>query len=131
MKVDGIFEVAIRVKNLDASAKFYQEVIGLKEGLYDEGRRWLFLWVGPKNGMVVLQEDKESFPRQHFAFKVQESDLNGLRENLEKSNVVIEGSVSLDWMNAVSVYFADPDGHDIEFCAIRKTPTMNRRRRPL
>jgi catechol-2,3-dioxygenase len=84
MKVDGVFEVAIKVKNLDASAKFYQEVIGFKKGLYDETRRWLFLWVGSNNGMLVLQEDKESCPRQHFAFRVQESDLNGLKEILEK-----------------------------------------------
>jgi catechol-2,3-dioxygenase len=119
MKVDGIFEVAVRVKNLDASARFYQEVIGLKEGLYDEARRWLFLWVGTNNGMVVLQEDKEIFPRQHFAFRVKESDLIGMKENLERNNVAVEGPVSLDWMNAVSIYFADPDGHDVELCAIR------------
>ena len=133
MKVDGIFEVAIKVKNLDASAKFYQEVIGLNKGLYDESRRWLFLWVGTNNGMVVLQEDKDGCPRQHFAFRVQESDLNGLKEHLEKSGVVVEGPVSLDWMNAVSVYFADPDGHDLEFCAIRNAsfaPTLNRRQEP-
>ena len=120
MKIDGIFEVAIKVKNLDISAKFYQDVIGFKKGLYDEKRRWLFLWVGDKKGMVVLQEDNGSFPRQHFAFRVEESQLTGLKEYLVKSDVVVEGPVSLDWMNAVSVYFVDPDGHDVEFCAIRK-----------
>ena len=127
MKVDGVFEVAIKVKNLDASASFYQEAIGFKKGLYDETRRWLFLWVGSNNGMLVLQEDKESCPRQHFAFRVEESDLNGLKENLEERGVVVEGPVSLDWMNAVSLYFADPDGHDVEFCAIRK---LNREQEP-
>jgi catechol-2,3-dioxygenase len=125
MKVDGIFEVAIKVKDLDVSAKFYQDVIGFKKGLYDQTRRWLFLWVGTNNGMLVLQEDKENFSRQHFAFAVQESDLNSLKEILEKSNVLVEGPVSLDWMNAVSLYFADPDGHDVEFCAIRKASTLN------
>jgi len=25
----------------------------------------------------------------------------------------------LDWMNAVSLYFSDPDGHDLELCALR------------
>ena len=120
MKIDGIFEVAIKVKDLDISAKFYQEVLGFNKGLYDEKRRWLFLWVGGNKGMVVLQEDNGSFPRQHFAFRVEESELIGLKEYLVKGDVVVEGPVSLDWMNAVSVYFADPDGHDVEFCAIRK-----------
>jgi lactoylglutathione lyase len=119
MKIDGLFEVAFKVKNLDLSSKFYQEVLGFKKGLYDEKRRWLFLWVGDNNGMVVLQEDKEHWPRQHFAFRVKESELSRLKEYLENNDVVVEGPVSLDWMNAISVYFADPDGHDLEFCAIR------------
>ena len=119
MKIDGIFEVAIKVKNLDISAKFYEEVIGFNKGLYDETRRWLFLWVGDKKGMLVLQEDSRSFPRQHFAFRVEGSELTDMKEHLVKSHVAVEGPVSLDWMNAVSLYFVDPDGHDIEFCAIR------------
>ena len=119
MKIDGVFEVALKVKDLDVSSKFYQEVLGFKKGLYDEKRRWLFLWVGNNNGMVVLQEDKGSWSQQHFAFRVDETELNGLKDYLESRNVVVEGPVSLDWMNAVSVYFLDPDGHDLEFCAIR------------
>ena len=119
MKIDGIFEVAIKVKNLDIAARFYQEVIGFKKGLYDEKRRWLFLWVRDNKGMVVLQEDTGNFPRQHFAFRVEESELTGLKEYLAKNHLAVEGPVSLDWMNAVSLYFADPDGHDVEFCAIR------------
>ena len=122
MKIDGVFEVALKVKDLDMSSKFYQEVLGFKKGLYDEKRRWLFLWVGNNNGMVVLQEDKGSWPHQHFAFRVDENELNGLKDYLESRDVVVEGPVSLDWMNAVSVYFPDPDGHDLEFCAIRKCP---------
>lgn len=120
MKIDGVFEVAVKVKDLDMSSKFYREVLGFKKGLYDEKRRWLFLWVGNNNGMVVLHEDKGSWPRQHFAFRVDETELNGLKEYLENRNVAVEGPVSLDWMNAVSIYFPDPDGHDLEFCAIRK-----------
>ena len=119
MKIDGVFEVALKVKNLDASSEFYQEILGFKKGLYDEKRRWLFLWVGNNAGMVVLQEDKGSWPRQHFAFRVEESELHRLKEYLESRNIAVEGPVSLAWMNAVSVYFPDPDGHDLEFCAMR------------
>lgn len=119
MKIDGLFEVAFKVKDLDVSSKFYQEVLGFNIGLYDEKRRWLFLWVGNDNGMVVLQEDKGSWPRQHFAFRVCETELNGLKEYLESKNIVVEGPVSLAWMNAVSVYFPDPDDHELELCAIR------------
>lgn len=118
MKIDGVFEVAVKVKNLDVSSKFYQEVLGFTKGHYDEKRRWLFLWVGNNQGMVVLQEDKGSLPQQHLAFTVDKAELNGLKEYLESRNIVVEGPVALDWMNAVSVYFSDPDGHDLEFCAL-------------
>jgi len=119
MKIDGLFEVAFKVKNLDVSAEFYQDVLGFKKGLYDEKRRWLFLWVGDNLGMVVLQEDKGNWPRQHFAFRVEEAELHRLKEYLESRNVGVTGPVALDWMNAVSVYFPDPDGHELELCALR------------
>jgi lactoylglutathione lyase len=118
MKIDGVFEVAVKVKNLAVSSTFYHEVLGFKKGFYDEQRRWLFLWIGDNQGMVVLQEDNGSWPQQHFAFRVDKTELDGLKECLENRNVVVEGPVSLDWMNAVSVYFSDPDGHDLEFCAL-------------
>ena len=119
MNIDNLFEVAVKVKNLDVSARFYEKVLGFRKGLFDEQRRWLFLWVGNDKGMVVLQEDQGEWPRQHFAFRVGESELAGLKKYLEIRNVTVEGPVSLDWMNAVSVYFSDPDGHDLELCAIR------------
>ena len=119
MKINGVFEVALKVKDLDVSSKFYQEVLGFKKGLYDEARRWLFLWVGENTGMVVLQEDKGDWPLQHFAFSVDESALDQLKEALERRNIQVDGPVLLEWMNAASLYFADPDGHALEFCAIR------------
>jgi len=119
MKINGLFEVALKVRNLEESAKFYQEVLGFKKGLYDDKRRWLFLWVGDNSSMIVLQEDSGSWPRQHFAFRVDEAELNGLKQFLERSNIGVNGPVSLDWMNAVSLYFPDPDGHELELCAIR------------
>jgi lactoylglutathione lyase len=119
MTIDSVFEVAVKVKHLHVSTTFYKEVLGFREGLLDEKRRWLFLWVGSQQGMVVLQEDQGYWPRQHFAFRVRESDLPRLKVQLEDHNIVVEGPVSLDWMNAVSLYFADPDGHDLELCALR------------
>lgn len=121
MKIESLFEVAFKVNDLEVSSKFYQDVLGFKKGYYDETRRWLFLWVGNRSGMVVLQEDKGNWPRQHFAFRVDETELDGLKDYLESQNIVMQGPVLLDWMNAISVYFSDPDGHDLEFCAMSIT----------
>ena len=119
MKINGVFEVALKVRDLEASTKFYQEVLGFEPGLRDERRRWLFLWVGGRAGMVVLQEDKGTWPQQHFAFTVDESDLGRLQKSLEARGIQVTGPVHQDWMNALSLYFPDPNGHDLEFCALR------------
>ena len=118
LPIKGLYEVAIRVKDLARAEAFYKEVLGLKEGLRDERRNWLFLYAGGEAGMVVLQEDKGEWPTQHFAFTVNEPDLRQAREMLREKGVSVSDPVYHEWMNAVSVYFDDPDGHALELLAL-------------
>ncbi|MDD5581372.1 MAG: VOC family protein [Methylobacter sp.] len=70
MKINGVFEVALKVKDLDVSAKFYQEVLGFKKGLCDEKHRWLFLWAGAAAGMsgrVIFAAGWAGMPIKAFA----------------------------------------------------------------
>ena len=108
----------IKVKSLEDSSAFYEEVLGLRRGLYDESRKWLFLWVGNNAGMLVLQESEGEWPIQHFAFKVDVFEIDNLKTTLEEKGLNVEGPVELDWMNAKSLYIEDPDGNDVEFCAL-------------
>lgn len=117
LPIRGVYEVAIRVKDLSKSEVFYTQTLGLEVGLRDEKRKWVFLRAGGQAGMIVLQEDKNSWPTQHFAFTVAERDLENAAAALVKQGVVIEGPVYHEWMPAKSVYFSDPDGHDLELCA--------------
>ena len=57
LPIKGVYEIAIRVKDLARAESFYTGVLGLKEALRDERRNWLFLYAGGNAGMVVLQED--------------------------------------------------------------------------
>ena len=41
--ITGVYEVAVRVKDLERSEAFYCGVLGLESGLRDESRRWHFL----------------------------------------------------------------------------------------
>jgi catechol 2,3-dioxygenase-like lactoylglutathione lyase family enzyme len=118
LPIKGLYEVAIRVKDLARAEAFYKEVLGLKEGLRDERRNWLFLYAGGDAGMVVLQEDKGEWPTQHFAFIVNEPDIGQATEMLRKKGVSVSEPVYHEWMNAVSVYFDDPDGHALELLAL-------------
>jgi len=115
--IRGIYEVAIRVKDLPRAEAFYTEVLGLVEGIRDERRNWVFLRAGGNAGMIVLQEDKGDWPKQHFAFTVAESDIEHAANSLRKKGFEVEGPVLHDWMPAKSIYFDDPDGHALELCA--------------
>jgi lactoylglutathione lyase len=119
LPIKGIYEVAVRVKDLARAESFYTQVLGLKEGLRDESRNWLFLYAGGGAGMVVLQEDKGDWPKQHFAFAVDEVDLVKAEKLLREKGVEISGPVVHEWMNGVSLYFDDPDGNALELIALR------------
>jgi len=117
LAIRGVYEVAIRVKDLPRSEAFYRDILGLEEGLRDTRRPWLFLRTGGQDGMVVLQEDQSDWPSQHIAFTVAEADIERAAEILKEHGVEVRGPVTHDWMPAKSVYFADPDGHALELCA--------------
>jgi lactoylglutathione lyase len=117
LSIRGVYEVAIRVKDLARSEPFYCDVLGLEPALRDEYRHWLFLWVGDKAGVVVLQQDRSRFAPQHLAFTVEEPELERAAAILEQRGISTEGPVLHEWMQAKSLYFPDPDGHDLELCA--------------
>ena len=117
LSIRGVYEVAIRVKDLARSEPFYCDVLGLEPGLRDDHRQWLFLWVGDKAGVVVLQQAPARFIPQHLAFTVDEAELERAAEILKQRGIAIDGPVVHEWMQAKSLYFTDPDGHDLELCA--------------
>ena len=65
----------------------------VKEALRDEERRWLFLRAGGSAGMVVLQEDRGSWPAQHLAFRtdVDAAGLETAAERIEQANEARQG----------------------------------------
>ena len=51
----------------------------------------------------------------HFAFEVARDDLDGAVGRVRGAGVEVFGPVELEWMNAESYYFYDPDGNLLEF----------------
>jgi len=115
--IRGIYEVAIRVKDLARAEKFYREVLELQEGVRDEKRNWLFLRAGGNAGMVVLQEDKGDWPAQHFAFTIEAADIERAATMLRQKGISVSDPVVHQWMQATSLYFDDPDGNALELIA--------------
>jgi lactoylglutathione lyase len=118
LPITGLYEIAIRVKDLARAESFYKEVLGLEEGLRDERRNWLFLRAGGDAGMVVLQEDKGDWPKQHFAFAINKADMKLAAAMLKDKGIAASEPVYHDWMKAFSVYFDDPDGHSLELTSL-------------
>jgi catechol 2,3-dioxygenase-like lactoylglutathione lyase family enzyme len=116
LRIQGVYEVAIKVRNLAASERFYTDVLGCEVGLRDPRRPWIFLRAGA-GGMIVLQEDHGDWPQQHFAFSVAERDIDAAAAELGRRGVATQGPMVHDWIPAKSLYFVDPDGHDLELCA--------------
>jgi lactoylglutathione lyase len=117
MNLRGVYEVAIRVRDLARAEEFYERTLGLPVGSRDDERRTVFLRVGGEAGMLVLREDKGEWPVQHLAFTVERGDIEPAAQALKAAGVPTEGPVHHAWMPATSLYFSDPDGHDLELCA--------------
>jgi lactoylglutathione lyase len=115
--IRGVYEVAVRVKDLSRAEPFYRDVLGLELGIRDAERHWVFLRAGGEAGMVVLQEDRGAWPLQHFALTVGEADMQRAADLLRARGVAVRGPVVHDWMPATSLYFEDPDGNSLELCA--------------
>ena len=122
LPIRGLYEVAIRVKHLPTSEAFYRNILGLQVGIRDDRRNWLFLRAGGDAGMIVLQQDAGEWPIQHFAFTVDEADIERSAQMLRERGVEVEGPVIHEWMSATSIYFDDPDGNNLELLALMKRP---------
>ena len=117
MPISGLYEVAIRVKSLPRAEAFYCEVLELQVAIREPKRQMLFLRIGADAGMIVLQRDPAVFPKLHLAFTIADTDIERAATLLRERGLAVRGPVTHEWMPARSVYFADPDGHDLELCA--------------
>jgi len=117
--ISSVYEVAVKVRDLRSAEAFYREVLSLQFGLRDERRNWVFLRAGGSAGMVVLQKDRGEWPRQHFAFRVEDSELERAAALLTQKGVSVTDPVFHEQLKGRSVYFADPDGHELELFAAK------------
>jgi catechol 2,3-dioxygenase-like lactoylglutathione lyase family enzyme len=133
-KVSRLLETALYVEDLERSARFYQEVLGLApiigtpsemeaqsrvlRPLHIPGGQVLLLFrKGSTTTTAVLPggviPPHDGSGRLHLAFAISVTDLEAWRERLQSHGVAIEGEMS--WpRGGKSLYFRDPDGHLVE-----------------
>ncbi|MBM7050081.1 MULTISPECIES: VOC family protein [Rhizobium] len=122
----GLYETHLTVSDLQRSIGFYRDILKLELAAVLESRRVAFFWIDDKRtGMLGLWETGSGPLRMrlHIAFRTTLEDVLRSAAALKARGVQPSGfsgepldePVVLGWMPAVSQYFADPDGHSIEF----------------
>ncbi|GAB5551399.1 MAG: VOC family protein [Saprospiraceae bacterium] len=127
--IKGLYETHLFVEDLERSIEFYGKTLELKQCRFGAERRTAFFWIGPdKKFMLGLWEKpKEEIDVRHFAFEcdplwIQNESVNYLKaRNIKFWNFLgedIEGPMVFVWMPSISIYFNDPDGHELEFIGV-------------
>jgi catechol-2,3-dioxygenase len=126
--VNGLGEVSLCVKDLDAMQKFYEEVVGLQVLRLDES--FVFFKVaegyGGHSQNLALFENKslELNPDQttlhHIALNVALEDFESEKMRLESLGLKVDATLH-EWLHVRSLYFYDPEGNHLEFVAYDET----------
>ena len=118
MQLEGIDHVAMGVRDVERSAKWYTAVLGF-ERLHEGVRGGVPTFVGKGNTGIALfpasQEAKPSAYREirmlHLAFRADRENFLAAQRELEKRGIKFEFQ---DHEISHSIYFHDPDGHQLE-----------------
>ncbi len=131
--VTALGHVVLKVRNLDRSAAFYRDVLGLREVARDPADRMVFFTVagtGKHHDLALVELGPDASrpePRAvglaHVAFKVGDDldALRAMRARLERHGIRLLGMS--DHLVSQSLYFPDPDGNVLE-CYVDGDPAL-------
>ena len=135
-RVKGLGEVSIRVKDLDAMHKFYEEVVGLEVLRQDES--FVFFKVAKGYGghtqnlalfdtsnRIFLETKSEQLSSDqttlhHIALNIALEDFESGKMRLEGLGLKVNATVH-EWLHVRSLYFSDPEGNTLEFVCYDET----------
>jgi catechol 2,3-dioxygenase-like lactoylglutathione lyase family enzyme len=117
--VSGISELVLEVSDLEAARTFYRDVLGFEETLYGEGaegRCWYLVGDTARLGLWTEQvglAGGRGGAHVHYAFHVEDSEIDAIKERIEGAGAEVEGPIQLGPGRAI--YVTDPDGNVVEF----------------
>lgn len=128
-KIDTLDHVAIRVKDLEVSAKWYEDVLGLKPYVLEAWGEFPIFMLAGKTGIAlfpanesneVKNQDQNPIKIDHFAFHVSQEDFLKAQAQFRSTGIGFEFQ---DHTYFHSIYLRDPDGHEVELTTIVVDPS--------
>ena len=120
MQLEGIDHVALGVRDIERSAKWYIEVLGFErihEGMWEgvptfigKGNTGIALFPANPNAKPTSSSHRE-LRILHLAFRVDGENFLGAQRELENRGIKFDFQ---DHEISYSIYFRDPDGHALE-----------------
>jgi catechol 2,3-dioxygenase-like lactoylglutathione lyase family enzyme len=120
MQLEGIDHVALAVRDVERSAQWYVEVLGFErryEGMWNS----IPTFIGKGTTAIALFSirDRDSRPAArtaktgmlHLAFRADRKNFLIAQDELKRRGIKFE---SQDHEISHSIYFRDPDGHELE-----------------
>jgi catechol 2,3-dioxygenase-like lactoylglutathione lyase family enzyme len=113
-EIETLDHVALRVSDLERAANWYQRILGLRKlKLKAWGAVPIFMVCENGSGVALfpLNSMLPASKVDHFAFKVTNTAFSDAQKHLQSENVAFEFQ---DHFYFHSIYFKDPDDHQVE-----------------
>ena len=119
-KIEALDHVALSVRDVERSARWYADVLGFKR-LHEDKWNGIPAFVGNGDAAIALfpasekigsaSTDRAAVRTLHFAFRTDRENFSRAQVELKKRAIPFEFE---DHEISHSIYFRDPDGHEIE-----------------
>jgi len=127
VKITELDHIGLRVKDVEASLRFYSELLGLKTERVDEWRKGEIGFPSVRLNAdtlidFFLSEKKvdnanKEINQDHFCLVIEHTDMEHLKTRLEELGVRIHAGPGQRWGahgDATSLYIYDPDQNVVE-----------------
>lgn len=124
IEISFLDHVAIRVRDLEVSAKWYEEVLGLRRKEVPEWQPFPIFLLAGKTGIALFpanEDEPEQDPQSrnvkidHFAFQIPYTSFEDAQKRYTELGLEFEVQ---DHHYFHSIYTHDPDGHKVELTAL-------------
>jgi len=122
--IEFLDHVAIRVNDINTSAKWYNTVLGLKRYQLSEWGEFPIFMLANKTGVALfpantddpkLEANSKNVKIDHFAFNVTAENFQKAKEKYEELGLEYNFQ---DHFYFHSIYTKDPDGHTVELTTL-------------